>query len=607
MESDTSGTYYNGLPTANALFDLDDHKNNHGNSAPSDQIRDPLRDLLQEVLKNNSLAPDYDTGKNLCFGEMADSSTLLFTIDMMQRLNSISYLMQQKQDDFTLPVTQPNEICALQTWLEQLSANIQTNNCMYPDALASPPHRQHASSSSTATIPSSQYSPEHEDDALDYSSLAALMNSTPSPEFDTSSGSDNSDQPLYPSYSTFTLDKNLSVAPPQIRRQGNLSTNAASWSLSVASDQLLYPSSSPVNTPPASSSISSPRSSASSPGQYLTVDQQQQQQHIKLPSLGQPQIPDTRQPKPYHHQPATINNNSNMDSRGIIPSFWKPGPTPIPTATVKIPSIDGPAPYEEVDFTPDYLQQQQQQQPNSSFETSRTDVEPIAVAHNKLNTSHEIKKEMMHMINVFSSPATQDEDHTKNSDATSTTSSKEKDVAAISTTSDSDTEQKDQVATEDGGNNDKDSTDHRDASGEFGITTAKRLDNTIRPKTNMHATLLDKSNEDDKKVNIEDEDHASPYADLVGLLRNISLKNEESDTKLRERHAQLVDLLWNAALRSCTTIAPPKSTSDRPPLVQLKTPSTTIYPNTHIPPSSPSLKHSLASSPSTLNSHSITV
>jgi hypothetical protein len=324
------------------------------------------------------------------------------------------------------------------------------------------------------------------------------------------------------------------------------------------------------------------------------VDQQQQQpqQHIKLPSSGQPLIPDAPQSKPYHHPPSTL---SNTDNRAIIPSFWKPGPTPTPTATVKIPSIDGPAPYEEVDFTPDYLQQQQQQQPNSNFETSRTDVEPIPVAHNKLDTSHEIKKEMMHMINVFSSPATQDEDHNKNSDATSTTSSKDKDVAAITATNASDTEQNDHGAT------DNDSTDE---SGKFDITTAKRLNNTIRPKANMHATLIDKSNEDDNKASTEEEDHTSPYADLVVLIRNISLKNEDSDTKLRERHAQLVDLLWNAALRSST--APSKSTSERPPLAQAPS-STTIYPSTHIPPSSSPLKHGLASPRSPLNSHFITV
>jgi hypothetical protein len=318
------------------------------------------------------------------------------------------------------------------------------------------------------------------------------------------------------------------------------------------------------------------------------VDQQQQQpqQHIKLPSSGQPLIPDAPQSKPYHHPPSTL---SNTDNRAIIPSFWKPGPTPTPTATVKIPSIDGPAPYEEVDFTPDYLQQQQQQQPNSNFETSRTDVEPIPVAHNKLDTSHEIKKEMMHMINVFSSPATQEKDHTKNSDATSITDSKEKDHAT--TTSDTD-----QVATEDGG--DDDSSDHRDESSKVDITTTTR---STRPKATMHATLIDKSNEDDKKTDTE-EDHASPYADLVGLLRNISLKNDESDTKLRERHAQLVDLLWNAALRST---APSKSAAE--PLAQSKTPPpTTIYPSTHIP-SSPSLKHSLASPRSPLTSHSIAV
>jgi hypothetical protein len=196
---------------------------------------------------------------------------------------------------------------------------------------------------------------------------------------------------------------------------------------------------------------------------------------------------------------------------------------------------------------------------------------------------------MMHMINVFSSPATQEKDHAKNSDTTSITDSKEKDHA----TNTSDTEQ---VTTEDGG--DDDSTDHRDESSKVDITTTKR---SPRPKATMHATLIDNSNEDDKKADTE-EDHASPYADLVGLLRNISLKSDESDTKLRERHAQLVDLLWNAALRSSTTAAPSAEQ-----LAQLKTPSsTTIYPSTHIP-SSPSLKHSLASPRSPLTSHSIAV
>lgn len=44
----------------------------------------------------------------------------------------------------------------------------------------------------------------------------------------------------------------------------------------------------------------------------------------------------------------------------------------------------------------------------------------------------------------------------------------------------------------------------------------------------------------------DDEQDKSPYADLVGLIKNLKVEDEET---IRKRHALLVDQLWKAVSR----------------------------------------------------------
>ncbi|CAO3590429.1 unnamed protein product [Absidia cylindrospora] len=529
--------------------------------------QDPLRNLLQEVLKNNSLAPEYD-------------------MDMMQRLNNISYLMQQNQDSFTLPVSKPNEISALQHWLEQLSANIQTGSCIYPDAMTSPPNHH------SATTPTKY----KDNDYMDYSSLAALMNSTSNPEFDNiSSTSGGTDQLLYPNCDAFISGSNLPSSPPPastIRSHVTPSTTSP-WPLTMSSDQLLYPSSSPAHTPPASSSSTSSPSNSSSPSSGRQLMNDSHPENSAMVSSEQSIQPQTQQNK--------FQYSNNNEGYGIIPSFWKPGPTPGHSTVVQIPVIDGPAPSEEIDFTPEY--HQVDQQPNVNFETSRTDVEPILVVHNKIDTSHAIKKEMMHMINVFNSPAQQNDDEspiandedkrdrkyssTLNSTTTDGSSSQQGTTTIIKDDKHIDDDDKTTSPSEDNSNKDPTS-----------MTNTAKPKVSLREEHNTVTTCLSDNTDDE-------EDYESPYADLVGHLQNISLEadDEDADMKLRERHTQLIDLLWRAAMRSTSS----KATNYIPKSLSTTTTEASISSTSPSSPSSIPLLSTKALSPhSPLKSHSIT-
>lgn len=53
--------------------------------------------------------------------------------EMMDRLDYISAAVQHQSNDWIPPVNNPNDLDTLQSWLEQLSANIQTDASLYPD------------------------------------------------------------------------------------------------------------------------------------------------------------------------------------------------------------------------------------------------------------------------------------------------------------------------------------------------------------------------------------------------------------------------------------------------------------------------------------------
>ncbi|CAO3583445.1 unnamed protein product [Absidia cylindrospora] len=399
-----------------------------------------LDDFLQHALKNDCPPPEYD-------------------MDMMQRLNTISYIMQQNQDDFILPVSTSNEINALQTWLEQLSAKIQTNSRIYPDPTASPV--QH---SATTHLQHPAYSNLIMTTGIANSNTELIQCS-------------NDHSSLYPSCDNIDHEETTKQEPP--------------------SQSYTQSSSAP---PPTSTNAPSSISSTS------TIN-----------------------------TTSTTINISNDNHHEISPLFWKPGPNPL-TSTVEVPAIDGPAPSEEIDFTPEYMHQQHQ--PTTSFETEKSDVKHISVPGNKIDTSFDGKKEMMQMINVFTSPTQNNSD--------STTSKKDHKVDDNST---------DNIADDSVDMDDLDSFTRTDSIVDKNAPpcvskpAAMTLSSPTEPDTATRLSLLD--NDDD-----ESEDGTSPYDDLVDHLRNVSLQSENEDSKLRQRHSQLVDLLWQATLR--LTIPPPK-------------------------------------------------
>jgi hypothetical protein len=272
---------------------------------------------------------------------------------------------------------------------------------------------------------------------------------------------------------------------------------------------------------------------------------------------------------------------------------------------VQIPAIDGPAPYEEIDFTPEY--HQVEQQPDVNFETSRTDVEPIPVAHKKIDTSHATKKEMMHMINVFTSPDQQKDEATKTNEKDKGDTSR---TLALdnTTTTDGSSNLQQTTAT----NKDTKVTISDEANGNDDDPTPIDKTKACSPEEYSTMTTCLSDNADDE------EDNASPYADLVDHLQKISLKSDQDvDLKLRERHAQLVDLLWRAAMRSTsskrtqplpasvsTTATPPPISSIASPSSLSSSSSSTSSSPSSIPFSS---TKSTLSSRSPLATHSITV
>ncbi|KAI8980001.1 hypothetical protein BDB01DRAFT_252021 [Pilobolus umbonatus] len=77
--------------------------------------QDTLQGFMNDILHDSSLLPHYDA-------------------DMMRRLNTIAPAIQYQAPGWILPC-QPEAIPALQNWLEQLSADIDTDDNIYPDII----------------------------------------------------------------------------------------------------------------------------------------------------------------------------------------------------------------------------------------------------------------------------------------------------------------------------------------------------------------------------------------------------------------------------------------------------------------------------------------
>lgn len=460
---------------------------------------------------------------------------------MMQRLNSITYIMHQKQNHFILPVTEANEINALQNWLEQLSANIQTNGCLYPNIIPSSSQSQSSNSSSpTPTYPAS-----------------STFDTISHPFVDTLELENHpQDQALYPNHKPTSISSEKSPSS---------STTATTypWSymmqagqhlfsgLNACKDQLLYSSISTTtndsnnnnNISDANESIQSslsptyPSSLTSSLSTSSLSPKSTSTSHMDASSLN------------HHHH-------------SISPSFWKTDCKLNPSSKeIELPIFEGPSPSEEVDFSAKTTiinknqQQQQETLSNHEFETSQIEATPMIVTqeNNSNNGLYETKKEMMHMINVFTSPSQNNTNNNSDDDG-----KKEENKGVTIKKEEKESSNSDPIIIANEDQKDNESKKSLIITSHHHHHPVKENEENIKKKKIMISDEIiehiysETSNSSDDDDDDEDDDETT-YADLTGMVKNISLKDEETENRLRERHAQLVDLLWKATIRTLST------------------------------------------------------
>jgi hypothetical protein len=338
---------------------------------------------------------------------------------MMERLNAIAPVLQYQQEQnssWTLPC-EPESIPALQNWLEQLSASIQTDENIYPEILSTP----------------------HQQPKLDISTAV------PAPELLSAD-----DYDLYPKLD----DNNVWTSPATSSPQFHQPTSASE--------------SSAIHTPP-----------------YY------EEEESKPPPL---------------------------PPRNIKAQFWSPGYIHSPT------HIDRPSSYirkeehtpsDAINFTVPKLRNPPA--PTIVFQTAVEQSKPPTPVIDPTSTvSFDGKKELMHMMNVFSSSKGKQsyrQSPTKTSPSPSSSPLAQTNTCSTET---SPTIKKVKIRTKN-------------------VTTTANTTTTASA-----ATVVDYSNEKEEP-NIK-----SPYADLVGLIRNMKVEDEAT---MRKRHARLIDQLWKAVAR----------------------------------------------------------
>lgn len=358
----------------------------------------------------------------------------------MERLNSIAPILQYQQEqnsnNWTLPC-EPESIPALQHWLEQLSASVQTDESIYPEIL----------------INSDQQSMK----PLDISAPPQLLTTD--------------DYDLYPK-----LDDN------------NV------WTSPLASNTNQFPVTPKTNLSPVTFNINQQNTSTSESSAIHTPPHDEEEEGSKPPPL--------------------------PPRKNINPQFWSPGYVHSPF------SVDPPSshiteedctPSEAINFSSPTVPKSQYSTapaPTVVFETSQEQCNPPTPVIDSTSTvSFDDKKELIHMINVFSSakgkqaykkPPVQKPSSSSPSPTSSSPTSPSPSSSLIQTPSSAESS-----------------------------PTIKKQSVTVK------ATEVD--------YNEEEPEVKSPYADLVGLIRNMKVEDE---TTMRKRHVLLIDQLWKAVART---------------------------------------------------------
>ncbi|KAI8145499.1 hypothetical protein BJV82DRAFT_39586 [Fennellomyces sp. T-0311] len=342
--------------------------------------------------------------------------TMSSYLEMMERLDGISHVIQRQPEAWTAPINDQNDINALQNWLEQLSANIQTDSCIYPE-LTSP-----QSSGLPTTV----------------------------------SDSTNLDGDLYPAFD-------------MLRHQPE--TVIPDWKA-----MMMTYSDNP-----------------------LTACLLEQNKNISFP--------------PSIHSDQTLSTTDN-GQHTIAANFWTPGKS----ADVDVQPIEDAVQSEAIEFDT-VAMVQSKPQPIHMFESSKDEAD---VNSKQKKWSHNEKRNMMHMLNVFTAPGQE------------------------STTKQSKSGEIPQPTTPTGG----DHVDLKPKDSEPSLSSDEQEPTDPIAKL-LFSRIADETAESRlKPKQAKDNGSPSPYAELVDKLRDLTFNDTPAEERARRRHAAIVDRLWDAVLKA---------------------------------------------------------
>lgn len=407
---------------------------------------------------------------------------------MMERLDSIAPILQygNQANEWSLPC-EPEAIPALQNWLEQLSANIQTDDNIYPDILqqkATP-----AVTMVTTPTPSPQQ-PQQQPQQPQQPQQDALLSSE--------------DYDLYPKLS----DNNVWTSTTSTFQPQQHHTTSASES-------------SYINTPP------SYEQHYSSPSSASTYDYKNVKAQFWSPSyITSPVIPSS----------SSTGATSMTTSSSVQSSSAAAAPPPLPPrpqqqqqqAQIK-PEVDYYTPSDAIDF--DVVRKFDHVQPNLVFETTKMEADsgPVTPVLSNQSTTFDDKKELVHMMNVFSAPNTDIKYKKKEEPIVIVTKEEEEEKPAETLN------KKEQVQ----------------SILSSSPTMPRRPSVSSDGSSIIYYNYSDEEDDEDEDDEFEDEQVKSPYADLVDMIQN--MKVVEDEESIRKRHVLLIDTLYKKIAQASTT------------------------------------------------------
>ncbi|KAI7847940.1 hypothetical protein BDC45DRAFT_333643 [Circinella umbellata] len=469
----TPGLAYEAMESTTAAIETTIATTSAPDSTPEYLINNnPLQSLLYDAIQSKTLSPDYDT-------------------EMMERLDNVSQELQRQSENWAPSINDPHDINALQDWLEQLSANIQTDACLYPEINTSPSSTQLGST--------------------------AIMPSNP-----------NFDSELYPNFDIHNINK-------QQRQSQHHSIETSANVIPDWKAMMMTHSENPLAA-------------------YIL------EQHT------------TKLPPSIHSENTTLSNENISGSIGA--NFWTPGNS----ADIDILPMEDNSdavPSEAIEFESPPRTIYTKPQPLHLFESSE-ETSDTAVTKQNIQTSspHSDKRSMMHMMNVFTAPGTKQTRAERSINSTVSSENKEEKELMSSPavifpeeinlkTSFKNAEE---TNGHDGTESKKESDEDNTSSASHVSTTSSKTTEKKLPisRHSINQLLFSQIGTDEKptlptqikkakedfKNNSNNDTGSSPYAEVTDKLRDLTVNDTASaEQAARERHAAIVDRLWNSILR----------------------------------------------------------